>query len=378
LLYPVAAGAEAVFAIMVALLEWRRSGGWRMSIGALALGVVLPLVEGWLVFGLAPEEVFASLLPMTQIHLMGHPPGLVPFGALYCLLPALGLGALARDAWRRWRSRKTCADPQEKPVSQLKIRPAESKKLRRKLKQAGKTQSQGAHHFDWVWRGGWIAQMFRAIQAGLAEAGMEMKHVARTWFYLDDILAWYGDFNRVRNDFFHQHNISKATMPASTGVSGRNVAGAALTAAVWAVRPEDPEAELVRTVASPGQCPAPAYGSAFSRAVEITASGFRQLLISGTASIAPGGKTSHVGNVEAQINRTMEAVEGILAARHMSLADTSRATAYFKSAKEVAVFAKWLKQRGVKHLPLVNVCCDICRPDLLFELELDALHAGIP
>ena len=26
----------------------------------------------------------------------------------------------------------------------------------------------------------------------------------------------------------------------------------------------------------------------------------------------------------------------------------------------------------------VALCCDICRPDLLFELELDALHAGIP
>ena len=220
------------------------------------------------------------------------------------------------------------------------------------------------------------AELFRAMQAGLAEAGMTMNHVARTWFYLDDILAWYGEFNRVRNDFFHQHHISTATMPASTGVSGRNVAGSALTAAVWAVRSEDPKAEPVRTVASPGQCPAPAYGSAFSRAVEITANGFQQLLISGTASIAPGGKTSHVGDVEAQIDRTMEVVEGILATRRMSLADTSRAVAYFKSAKDVAVFSKWLARRGVKRLPVLNVCCDICRSDLLFELELDALQAG--
>ncbi len=220
------------------------------------------------------------------------------------------------------------------------------------------------------------AQLFCAIQTGLAEAGMEMKHVARTWFYLDDILSWYGEFNRVRNDFFDQHGISAANMPASTGVCGRNPAGAALTAAVWAVRPDDPAAELARTVASPGQCPAPDYGSAFSRAVEITANGFRQLLISGTASIAPGGKTCHVGDVEAQIDRTMEVIEGVLASRQMSLADTSRAVAYFKFAKDAAVFSKWLKQRGVKRLPLLNVCCDICRPDLLFELELDALQAG--
>jgi len=220
------------------------------------------------------------------------------------------------------------------------------------------------------------AELFRAMQTGLAEAGMNMSHVARTWFYLDYILSWYGEFNRVRNDFFDQHGIAAATMPASTGVCGRNAAGAALTAAVWAVRPDDSAAELARTVASPEQCPAPDYGSAFSRAVEITADGFRQLLISGTASIAPGGKTCHVGDVEAQIDRTMEVVEGILATRRMSLADTSRAVAYFKSAKDVAVFSKWLERRGIKRLPLLNVCCDICRSDLLFELELDALQAG--
>ena len=142
------------------------------------------------------------------------------------------------------------------------------------------------------------------------------------------------------------------------------------------MRSNDPAAKLVRPVDSPEQCPAPAYGSAFSRAVVISSNGFRQLLISGTASIAPGGKTCHVGNVESQIDRTMEVVEGILTSQRMSLADASRAIAYFKTAKDVAVFSKWLKRRGVKNLPLLNVCCDICRPDLLFELELDALQAG--
>jgi hypothetical protein len=158
LLYPVAASAEAVFAIMAALLEWRRSGEWQMSVGALALGVALSLAEGWWIFGLAPEEVFASLWPVTQIHLMKHPFGLVPFGTLYCLLPMLGMGALARDAWHKWRSRKMCADTQEKPVSQPKTGPAQSKKLRRESRKAGKTQSRGARGFDWAWCGGWIAQ----------------------------------------------------------------------------------------------------------------------------------------------------------------------------------------------------------------------------
>ncbi len=219
------------------------------------------------------------------------------------------------------------------------------------------------------------AQLFSLIQNGLAKAGMDVKHIVRTWFYLDNILSWYGDFNRVRNRFFDEHGIAAGKMPASTGVAGKNPAGAALTAAVWAVRPDDSRRKLVRTVASPGQCPAPAYGSAFSRAAEIRSNGFRQLLISGTASIAPGGETCHVGDVAAQIDRTMEVVEGILASRKMSLADTSRAVAYFKSAKDGAVFSKWLERREMPGLPVLKVHCDLCRADLLFELELDAIQA---
>jgi len=42
---------------------------------------------------------------------------------------------------------------------------------------------------------------------------------------LDDIFSWYDAFNRVRNDFFHQHKISAATVPVSTGVSGLNIPG---------------------------------------------------------------------------------------------------------------------------------------------------------
>jgi hypothetical protein len=158
LLYPMAAGAGAVFSLTVALLEWRRSGGRWMSVGALVLGVVLPLMEGWLFFGFAPEEVLASLLPVTRAHLDKHPRGVIPLFALYCLLPMLGLGALAKDAWRKWRSRRASTETQEAPVSQPKTRPAESKHPRRDLRNAGRTPSPGTRWFDGAWRGGWVAQ----------------------------------------------------------------------------------------------------------------------------------------------------------------------------------------------------------------------------
>ena len=219
-------------------------------------------------------------------------------------------------------------------------------------------------------------EVFEKLQAGLAAANMTMKDIARTWFYLDDLLSWYGDFNRVRNDVFARSELRPHRLPASTGVSGRNPVGAALAAAAWAIRPLTAAGEVMHLSSSPEQCPAPAYGSAFSRAVEIRSAGFRQLLVSGTASIAPDGKTAHAGDVRAQIERTMQVAGAILASRRMTFADVTLATAFYKSATDAPLFGEWQIRHGQPDLPAVNAVCDICRDDLLFEIELSAVHAG--
>jgi len=216
-------------------------------------------------------------------------------------------------------------------------------------------------------------QTLESMQAGLARAGMTTRDVARTWFFLDDILSWYADFNQARNDFFARCELRAGSVPASTGVSGRNPAGAALTAAAWAIRSHDSAVRPVQVVPSPLQGPAPSYGSAFSRAVEIQSAGFRQLLISGTASIAPDGHTEHVGNVRQQIERSMQVVEAILASRQLSFAHVSRASAYFKTPADVAVWEDWRARHELRTMPVVCAACDICRDDLLFEIELDAI-----
>ncbi len=217
---------------------------------------------------------------------------------------------------------------------------------------------------------------FLKICQCLTGTGMNPKHIARTWCFLDGILEWYGDFNLVRNDFFARNELRAGSVPASTGVGGSNPRGSALSLAAWAIVPHDESVKLVEVVPSPRQCPAPRYGSAFSRAVEIHSAGFRQLLVSGTASIAPGGETAHVGDIAAQIQLSMEVVGEILAARGMSFADVSRATAYFKSLDHAPQFDAWLAQHRLDSLPLIQTRCDVCRDDLLFEIEVDALKAG--
>jgi enamine deaminase RidA (YjgF/YER057c/UK114 family) len=219
-------------------------------------------------------------------------------------------------------------------------------------------------------------EVFEKLQAGLASAGMTMKDIARTWFYLDDLISWYGEFNRVRNDIFARNELRPHSLPASTGVGGRNPMGAALAAAAWAVRPHDEAAKVMHFAPSPEQCPASSYGSAFSRAVEIGCAGFRRLLVSGTASIARDGKTEHIGDTRAQIERSMQVVAAILESRRMTFADTAFATAFFKHPADAPLFADWLARHGLQSMPVVCAQCDICRDNLLFEIELEAVQAG--
>jgi len=214
------------------------------------------------------------------------------------------------------------------------------------------------------------------LQSALARAGFELADVVRTWYYLDDILAWYDDFNRVRTGIYSHVKFKTGSLPASTGIGARNPAGAALTLAAWAYRPRSGRAYAAE-VASPLQCPAPAYGSSFSRAMEMATNSGRQLFVSGTASIAPGGKTRWVDNMRKQVELTMEVVLAILGSRGFTLNDLSRATAYFRHAADAAVFAEWLATRRLTRLPIVSAEAHICRDDLLFELEAEAITQTI-
>lgn len=216
-----------------------------------------------------------------------------------------------------------------------------------------------------------MQQTFGNLEWALDMAGFTLADVVRTWFYNEDIVPWYGDFNRVRSAHYSGVTWRTGSIPASTGIGARNPAGAALTVAAWAVQPLEAES-CAFEVGSPLQCPAPAYGSAFSRAMEISSGGVRRLLVSGTASIHPDGRTAWIGNANRQIDLTMEVVGALLQSRGMDFRDITRATAYFEHPLFQPYFSAWCSAHHLDHLPVVSTHCDICRDDLLFELELDA------
>ena len=224
-------------------------------------------------------------------------------------------------------------------------------------------------------RAGQARATLEKIEAALATIEMDFSNVVRTWFYINDILSWYDEFNMVRNKLFTERGVFEGVVPSSTGVGVANPAGAAVVAEVFAVKAKNSHNVGISTVASPLQCPAVDYKSSFSRAVEVVLPDHRRLYISGTASIGPDGKTVYVGNVRKQIACTMEVVGAILQSRRMSWADTSRAIAYFKDIENAPLLDEYCRDNHLPHMPIAVAHGDICRDDLLFEIEIDAVSA---
>ncbi len=218
-------------------------------------------------------------------------------------------------------------------------------------------------------------QTFEKMQTALNLVGMDFSNIVRTWLYINDILAWYDEFNKVRTEFFEEQNLFRKLVPASTGIGVANPAGTALITELLAIKPKNQNV-LIRPITSPLQCPAVDYKSSFSRAVEITLSDHRRLYISGTASIAPNGKTAHIGNVEKQIARTMEVVQAILESCKMTWDNTSRAIAYFKNIDNLPLLDKYCSKNSLPPMPIAAAHGEICRENLLFEIEIDAVAAN--
>ncbi len=215
--------------------------------------------------------------------------------------------------------------------------------------------------------------VFEGIEDALKDAGMTFANVARTWLYMDKILDWYDVFNKARDAFFRSRKVYDGLVPASTGIGSANLCGSAITACAIAVKPRVRGAVTVEAVPSPLQCAALEYGSSFSRAIEIGTPEYRTLMVSGTASIEPGGATAYVDDVKKQIQLTMDVVEAILVSRNMGWKDATRAVMYLKKASYMEIWQAWLKAHGLESLPLITIEADVCRDNLLVELEIDTV-----
>lgn len=213
---------------------------------------------------------------------------------------------------------------------------------------------------------------FKSLGKIIKDNRTSLNNLARTWLYIYNILDWYDDLNRARNDFYTEENIFNGFIPASTGIGMGNIHGKCLSISAFAIS-ENEGNSLIRIVDSPMQCDATNYKSSFSRAVEISHKTSKRLIISGTASIDSKGKTIFKGNIKKQVEHTMEVVKSIMLNENYGWNNVVRAIAYFLDPQDEKHFYDYCLKNYIDNSFILTVGGTICRDDLLFEIELDAV-----
>jgi enamine deaminase RidA (YjgF/YER057c/UK114 family) len=239
-------------------------------------------------------------------------------------------------------------------------------------------------------------QMFQASEQLLAATGMDWSHVVRTWWYLSDITGGadgqqrYAELNRARADYFtgidfnHSQTpqtILKPCYPASTGIG--MASGGGLVLALLALQTDRADVQLL-PLENPLQTPAYDYGQQysprsprFSRAMALVTPEQITIWISGTASIVRS-EACHLDDIVAQTEQTLDNIAALIspenfhrhgcAAGGATLKDLAKIRVYVKRPADVAA-CRAVCERRLGAIPALYLIADVCRPELLVEIE---------
>jgi len=224
-----------------------------------------------------------------------------------------------------------------------------------------------------------VRRMLDRAERILHENGASYGDVVRTWFYLSDILDWYPDFNKARSEKYGEFGImpgpgdTRLLLPSSTGIRGDTPSGAAATMDLMAFVEKAGRPAVVNKLSSAAQLDAFRYGSAFSRAAVIEQPDVSLIEVSGTAAIDERGRSLYPGDIRSQVNCTLDKIKTLISQEGAALADICAATVFVKRPEYADVFWKVAAVRGLENLPAVCVVADVCRKELLFEMDAEAV-----
>jgi enamine deaminase RidA (YjgF/YER057c/UK114 family) len=236
---------------------------------------------------------------------------------------------------------------------------------------------------------------FERMRDTLAQKGFTYGQVIRTWLYLGDIVGPEGDtqrykeLNRARADFYKDTQflpkhlppgVNGTVYPASTGI-GASDHDVMMSCIALATERKD---ILLVPLENPLQTSAFDYGTEyspkspkFSRAMAVVGPEVVSILVSGTASIVQS-ETRFPGDAEGQTRQTLDNIEALIARANFerqgvrragaTLRDMVLARVYVKRQEDYEKVRAICKQR-LGELPVTFAVADVCRPDLLVEIE---------
>jgi enamine deaminase RidA (YjgF/YER057c/UK114 family) len=244
---------------------------------------------------------------------------------------------------------------------------------------------------------------FRQLQKLLCGVNMRLDHVVRTWLYQGGIVAdeegtqRYQELNRARTDAYDGIPFLRGRLPkghppdvypASTGIGTE---GRSLELSAIALATDRPHV-LAVPLENPRQTAAYRYGARyspqspkFSRALAVTCDPYAMIFISGTASIT-NSETRHPGDAAAQTRETLDNIAALISEENLSRHDLpglgstldgiGLARVYIKRKEDYQRVRAVCEER-LGELPTVYAVADVCRPDLLVEIEGMALSRNV-
>ena len=235
----------------------------------------------------------------------------------------------------------------------------------------------------------------RQMGAALARAGGSFERAVRAWFYLGSITGLdgqaqrYQEFNRARTDFYREIRFRglladpegrPGFYPASTGI-GMAGTGLVMSCISLETRRKD---VLLLPLENPRQTPAynydPIYSPAspkFSRAMALVLGDYVTTWISGTASIV-NSESQHPGDIGKQTEQTIDNIERLIAPENFASHGISAAGACLRDVAKIRVYikrpqdfaeCKSICERRFGAVPAIYAIADVCRPELLVEIE---------
>ncbi len=237
--------------------------------------------------------------------------------------------------------------------------------------------------------------VFAEMARRLRMAKASFRDVIRTWLYTGNIteveggIERYRELNRARTEFFEAEHAEgrmpsgpggEIRYPASTGIGMRS---SSIDIGCLALQTERPDTRIV-TLENPGQTAAFDYDASFSikspkfsRAMAAVIGDYVTTWISGTASIIDS-ESVHLGDAAQQTEQTIDNIQNLIAAENFArhgvlgagaeLADLAKVRVYVKRAEDYEV-CRAVCERRFGSLPTIYAQADVCRPELLVEIE---------
>jgi enamine deaminase RidA (YjgF/YER057c/UK114 family) len=213
-----------------------------------------------------------------------------------------------------------------------------------------------------------LLQQLEGVAA--SHGGSLCDDLLRTWFFVRDIDTHYKGLVEARRELFERWGMTSAThYVASTGIAGEMQRYDELVAMdALLERGLDP-AQIRFMTAESHLCPTHQYGVTFERGTRITYGDRSHYFISGTASIDKEGKILHEGDLDRQVERTLENIEALLSRQGAHLSDLKQVLVYLRDASDGARVRILLASLLPLSVPYIVMEGRVCRPAWLVEIE---------